>query len=84
MHFQLEHNIYHFLFIQCKLESGSRFIKEQQDEDTPVVACLKHNKFHDLSKIRTRKYSYISPGLQNQATWPFNCSLQHINFLKSL
>jgi hypothetical protein len=55
-YFQLEHNISHFLFIQCKLECGCRLIKEQQDDDTPVVACLKNKKFHDLSQIRTRIY----------------------------
>jgi hypothetical protein len=55
-----------FLFIQYKLQCGSHFIKEQQDEDIPAVACLKYKKFHDLSKIRTKEY--LSPGLQNQAT----------------
>jgi len=40
-------------------------LKEQQDENTQVVACLKHKKFNDLSKIGTREY--LSPVLQNQA-----------------
>jgi hypothetical protein len=66
MYFQLERDISPFLFIQCKLECGSQFIREEQDEDTLVVACLKHKKFHESSKIRTREY--VSPGMHNQAT----------------